>query len=124
MIKQKDIIDYIIPYIKEFKYNLKTEIIAGVYATDFKRSNGGIYWGGTKEEGKIFHAYCYGDLIFEHNKEGFFEDCIQTSKYENIRVAKKKGWIFGKSNYLGDIPICPTCKDKIKKILKEKNEFF
>lgn len=86
---------------------------------EFKNSLCGVLWGKDKEVGNLYHAYCYGDLIFKHRyKEGFFEDAT-TYKKDCEAYARKKGWIIGTGIYK-DIPICPTCIEKIKCRLEAK----
>ena len=124
-ITQKMVIEYILPEIKKFKDNVNNALKGNIKFGEFKDSSGGVNWGGTKKEGKYYYAYCYGDLLFKHDyKSNMFEDCIQSSKVENEKAAKKKGWIIGKDKEFGDIPICPDCKEKIISILKEKHEIY
>lgn len=82
-----------------------------------KVSASGILWGGTREDGKLYHAYCEFELKegFSHplKNDGFFEDCIQTSKEENAREARKKGWVIGRGEQK-DLAICPLCVKKLK----------
>lgn len=92
----------------------------------------GILWGGDKETGKLYHAYCEwsDDPCFPHphhrhflEKEdetndvhsGFFEDCIQghNAKNENANVARKQGWIIGRGKYI-DYAICPMCVKRLR----------
>jgi hypothetical protein len=77
----------------------------------------GIVWAGDKETGKLYHAYCEFELRngFSHplKNDGFFEDCIQTSKEANAIEARKKGWLIGKGKFK-EFAICPLCVEKMK----------
>ena len=83
----------------------------------------GIMWGGDKETGNVYHAYCawWNDNSVEHSKykegvhSGFFEDCIQghNAKMENANVARKQGWVIGRGKY-SYYAICPMCVKRLQ----------
>jgi len=82
-----------------------------------KISTFGVAWGGSKEDGKVYHAYCEFskelDGLSHPYRTGFYEDCIQTSRKENEDEARKKGWVIGRGK-LNDLAICPLCVERLK----------
>jgi len=111
------IMDFIKPFID--RYERKIRKTRGKNPTvkygEFRTTNGGVLWEKDKEFGNLYHAYCYGDLVFNnahgYNK-GLFEDATNYKK-DCESYARKHGWIIGRGIYK-DIPICPKCAEKIK----------
>jgi len=108
--KQKEMLELAMKAIEENEKHIKNK--------EWNKVNSsGIHWGGTKEYGKLYHAYCVFQLRegFPHpgKNDGFFEECIQTSKEENAKEARKKGWVIGRGEFK-DIAICPSCVNILK----------